>query len=267
MSSVYEIRRISDLSRYIDFLSKHQEKILICAAASDTLFNIYEKTKKMLQSIGMTELSVGGWIGYVYINDQGAVKLDKRSEKDKSIFAKGMISNLKVELASKSFKDGCEAKIIINGIDFAVNWRGINIVVFDRKNMKLIDSVCFDFFPNTATKFRRYFCSYCSLMEQENKKEREKQVKKVLPLVHVGEKWATIQECDSQNLARIIQKFDEGYHTVSIVDAKGNFQRLVDKNQFREDFPKKEYRTQKDLHIEYESSEDSGSSVPWVDKI
>lgn len=256
MSSIYEIRRISDLGRYIDFLLRHQNDILVCAAASDTLFNIDEKSKKKLQSIGMTELGVGGWIGYVYINDQGDVKIDKRSEKDKSIFARGNVSNLKVELASKSFRDGCEAKIFINGIDFAVNWRGINIVVFDMKNMKLVDSVCFDFFPNTTTKFRRYFCSYCSLMEQENQKKREKQVKKVLPLVHIGEKWATIQEVDSQNLAMIIQKFDEGYHTVSIVDSEGNFQRLVDKNQFREDFPKKEYRTQKDLHVEYESDED-----------
>lgn len=126
----------------------------------------------------MTELSVGGWIGYVYINDQGTIKVDRRSEPEKSIFVKGQISNIEIELVSRTLRDGCTAKIFINHIDFAVNWRGLNVVVFDKKNMRLIDSVCFDFLPQSVTPFKRYSCVYCSHMEEEIRENQAKKIKK-----------------------------------------------------------------------------------------
>ena len=64
MDSVYEIRRISDFNHYVDFLALHAKDVLICAAVSDTLYNIDAKDIKRLQSIGMNDLSTGGWIGY-----------------------------------------------------------------------------------------------------------------------------------------------------------------------------------------------------------
>lgn len=52
MSNLYDIRRIVDLPRYIDFLNKNKSEVLICAAVSDTLFNIDANTKKSYKVSG-----------------------------------------------------------------------------------------------------------------------------------------------------------------------------------------------------------------------
>ena len=257
MNSIFEIGKISKLNRYIEFLSLHQKDIIICAAVSDTLYNIKAVEKKKLESIGMTELSFGGWIGYIYINNRGKVIVNKRSERYKSISEILRIADIKVELVSKSFRDGCCAKIFVNNIDLAVNWRGLNIVVIDSNSMKLVDSVCFDFFPDTLTPCKRLFCSFCPHFEQGKNEILEKQITRIMPLVRISKKWAAVEEENISSLSNFINLFDEGYQTISIVDKEGKFKKLVDLNQFKQDFPKNDYRMQSDIHIEYEENEEN----------
>ena len=209
MSNIYDIHRISNLSQYVDFISLHQKELLVCAAVRDTLWKLDVKLKEKLHGIGMTNLTIGGWVGYVFLSDQGVIKINAQSSAHKSVSEVMNEQNLKIELISRSFKDGNVAKIIINNIDFSANWRGLNIVVFDKRNMRFVDSVCFDFFPNTLVPFKRLFCSSCSYVEQEQEKYREKRIKKILPIIRVAKEWAYVQEKDLSDMANLIGKFDE----------------------------------------------------------
>lgn len=49
-----------------------------------------------------------------------------------------------VDLRSAGYRVGNQASVTINGRDYAVNERGLNIVVYDKKMEKVIDSVSFD---------------------------------------------------------------------------------------------------------------------------
>ena len=87
-------------------------------------------------------------------------------------------------------------------------------------------------------------------------KKREKEIKKILPLVHITNKWAAIKENELQDMSQLIEKFDEGYHTVSIIDSEYNFKCLVDLRIFKEDFPKKDFRIIDDLWVEWNDNEE-----------
>ncbi len=251
MSNIYEIRKISEFGKYIDFLSANKKELLICAAARDTLHKIDAKSMKKLRSIGMKKI-IAGWVGYVYLSDQGVVQVDSCSGTQKSISESIDLDGLKVELVSRSFKDGNDSKIIVNNIDFSMNRRGLNVVVLDKQNMKLIDSVCFDYYPNTLTPFMRQACLYCPHMEEEKQKVRDTYLKRMLQLVHITDQWACVQENELSDMARLIEKFDEDYRTVSVVDEKGRFKKLINKYQFRKDFPRKDYRCEEKLYLEYD---------------
>jgi hypothetical protein len=54
------------------------------------------------------------------------------------------LDDLTISVVSKSWRNGNVAEIKINDVDHAINARGLNVVVYDTKNEKLIDSVAFD---------------------------------------------------------------------------------------------------------------------------
>ncbi|MEY8444314.1 hypothetical protein AALA52_08730 [Lactococcus ileimucosae] len=56
---------------------------------------------------------------------------------------------------SEPLRAGNRAEIIVDGIDYAVNKRGVNIVVFDFVAKKLIDSVAFDMHDPEMKVYRR----------------------------------------------------------------------------------------------------------------
>jgi hypothetical protein len=49
-----------------------------------------------------------------------------------------------VKLVSKDYNHGDIAFIGINGVDYSMNRRGLNIVVFDRTSQTVVDTVNFD---------------------------------------------------------------------------------------------------------------------------
>ena len=47
-------------------------------------------------------------------------------------------------MRSIGYSDGNVASVVINGQEYSVNRRGLNIVVYSHYQDKVIDSVCFD---------------------------------------------------------------------------------------------------------------------------
>lgn len=74
--------------------------------------------------------------------------------------------------------------------------------------------------------------------------------------MHIGKQWAVIQEDNINDSAWLIEKFDQGYHTISVVNKEGCFKRLINKNQFKEGVLKKDYRSRDDLYLEHDDDEE-----------
>ena len=54
------------------------------------------------------------------------------------------IENISLEVISAGYNSGNTASIKINNVEYAVNQRGLNIVVYDTKENCVADSVCID---------------------------------------------------------------------------------------------------------------------------
>lgn len=68
----------------------------------------------------------------------------------------GTISRLNYQYFMKSggYEHGNTSSIMINGIEYSKNRRGLNFVVFDENRMKVIDQVSFDTCAEDNTAYR-----------------------------------------------------------------------------------------------------------------
>lgn len=83
-------------------------------------------------------------VGYIAIIKQGIAVYEAESMVDSFEIFSDTIDYFHIDMESYSYKVGNRASILINGNDYAVNCRGLNIVVLDLKSGKVADSVCFD---------------------------------------------------------------------------------------------------------------------------
>jgi dGTP triphosphohydrolase len=81
---------------------------------------------------------------YIGVIDRGQVICDALSKQKESSYFTMARDGVSYEAVSKSFPEGNIAVIKVNGVDYATNRRGLNIVVFDPITKVVVDSVCFD---------------------------------------------------------------------------------------------------------------------------
>lgn len=66
----------------------------------------------------------------------------------------GSVDGLNVALKSAGYEAGSVASIVIDGVEYAKNWRGLNVVVFDNETNTVIDSFVVDTFQQTMPVHR-----------------------------------------------------------------------------------------------------------------
>lgn len=139
-----ELTNITDIYEYLDMLMYFKKEYTIAFAVRDTPGSrMDDKILMQIHNLGFTEFTRKLWKMYCgLIHGNQRLIDDMRPEN----IERGVILNnsLKIELLSSAYKSGDCCKIIINNTDYSVNRRGINIVVYDAVNMKVVDSVCYD---------------------------------------------------------------------------------------------------------------------------
>lgn len=140
------LRRIEDSVEYIETLDEYKARFLICAAVKDTMHGVSQEQMEAFRRLGMEKIP-NGWNGYVFVMDHGDILLERVSGMHGFVHDCLDISGLELRMVGKSHQAGNRAGIVFEGYDYAVNWRGMNIVVMDVEKRKLVDSISFDFFP------------------------------------------------------------------------------------------------------------------------
>lgn len=96
-------------------------------------------------------------------------------------------------------------------------------------------------------------CTKKSIIEEaKHQKMQAKAQRELLPLIYIDNKWASLKNSELVNHAKLIEKFDEGYHTVSITDDDGNFQKLINQSEFKVEFPGNRHHVWSDISVEYD---------------
>ena len=143
------LHEIDDLKEYLHELEINKNEYIICAAVKDTLYGIDEQAISTLRRFGMKNIP-DGWNGYVFLMELGVVYIDKKSKSNIPLIEHVHLNSGDWQIVSKAWRSGNKVRIIVEELDFAVNGRGLNVVVIDSKTREVVDSVCFDFFPGNG---------------------------------------------------------------------------------------------------------------------
>ncbi|HKL94462.1 MAG TPA: polysaccharide pyruvyl transferase family protein [Clostridia bacterium] len=137
---------IEDIYKYVPELSDNRDKYVIIISAKDTIgHNLNDKIETMFLKLGVkTHLKDKHWRSYIAIFNKGKNVFEVLGDNEEPSFFSGDISRHKFDISSKVYRNGNLAEIKIDGKDYSVNNRGMNIVVYDTEKELVVDSVCFD---------------------------------------------------------------------------------------------------------------------------
>jgi hypothetical protein len=146
-----------DFALYCDILSTLVNRYLVVMAVCDTPGNnISSELMDKLREIGFTDFCRDLWCMYIGVAYKGNVLFQQRGDQEAPLRfnATDFFCDIPLVISSAPWHKGNKAEIVINGTDYAVNKRGLNIVVYDVQEKKLIDSVAFDWHYLACKAFR-----------------------------------------------------------------------------------------------------------------
>lgn len=140
-----KICSIDKLTEYFTALSEEKDRYLIAIAVKDTPgIPFSDEYYKAMSLIGVkTSLVNKHWHGYAALVNSGEL-IDEKCVLDQAVKICTECENLNIEISSSPLNAGNRASVIVNGSEFAVNGRGVNVVVYDKIGRYVCDSISFD---------------------------------------------------------------------------------------------------------------------------
>lgn len=147
-----EFTQISDFKEYVLALFENVENHIFFISSSDAHVpqNCRKHKLELLKTLGLkTDLQNTYRYSFLAVIDSGEVKIEQCSENEK-LSVVYEFGDHNAEITSQGFnampKTNSPISIAINDVEYAVNQRGLNIVVWDKTEDCVIDSVVFDTF-------------------------------------------------------------------------------------------------------------------------
>lgn len=149
-----DLNKCGYLPTYVLGLKKFKKDLTVYICGCDAYTNVNNTNSSMLnslRSLGFNcDLNDTYRYSYIGISDGGLVVAELLSKDQKLEYSCDIDKN-KIYIESVGYNAAHErsetsGKINVNNENLSVNKRGLNIVVWDKKNNRLIDSVCFDTF-------------------------------------------------------------------------------------------------------------------------
>ena len=137
------------LNQYLQSISGDRYSILL-AIADEASKNLTEENVENLRNLGFVKTPENDYrASYIGVVDRGTLLLEEKTpaESTEACQASGKLADgPSFTIYSAGFLAGNQACIIINGVNYSISKRGINIVVYDNQTHRVIDSVVFDTF-------------------------------------------------------------------------------------------------------------------------
>lgn len=137
-----------DFISFADICMFRKQNTVIIASVRDTPGDCLSKSEiKAMQLLGFGSISKELWKMYIGIVCQGKVISDNVAEhSEENIESKFYLAeyDLNLSVTSKAWRTGDQSEIVINGIDYSPNIRGINIVVWNIVDNRVEDAIGYD---------------------------------------------------------------------------------------------------------------------------
>lgn len=136
--------------RYLNLLAK-KEYTVFMSVRDEAATALNQEALDAMRQLGL-QLSLEGEVrsSYYAVVDNGKVIAEQLSKE--RISQEGILEDEETTygIMSSGFETGSDCSIKVNGKEYAIGKRGINIVVYDKTSDELIDSVCFDTYSGGA---------------------------------------------------------------------------------------------------------------------
>lgn len=143
------ISMTDNLYDFLGYVSKAQNAVILLAVKDEASNALTEEVIKTMQSLGL-EFDLRGhyrW-SYLAVIDSGNVLYENIL--DSKLEYKTEIAGNTIEMQSAGYETGNIASIKINDVEYALNKRGINIVVYDKQADCVVDSVRLDTYKDNS---------------------------------------------------------------------------------------------------------------------
>jgi hypothetical protein len=142
----YALEQEIDIHKYLAALRKKKKNYIVIIAVKDTPgLALNRNLERKITALGCkVKLSGNHWHSYIAVLNGGAPVHENISRKEEGLSWAGTVDDLAIEVLSQSYNRGNTASIKVDGIGYAVNGRGLNIVVIQKSSKQVVDSVCFD---------------------------------------------------------------------------------------------------------------------------
>lgn len=139
-----EMREITDIYSYLSKLGKVKNRLFVIAVKDTSGYKFDTKMYKLFTELCLkTDLRNLVWRGYIVINTEERV-YEFLGEKDMPLAYEIVYNNFPIKVLSNPLHAGNSAEIYLGNYNYSVNLRGLNIVIYDKESMQIVDSVCFD---------------------------------------------------------------------------------------------------------------------------
>ena len=152
------LKETNDYNTWFKLLPEACKRFLVVLTVKDTPGDsMPDFVYKSVIESGFTNFRKDLWNTYVGIIYQNSVWCNDRhtNEEKTSYLYESLDRKFVLHAHSEAWTNGNKGDISINGKQLSVNIRGLNIVVYDLKNNKLIDSVGFDSHEQRNYIFKR----------------------------------------------------------------------------------------------------------------
>lgn len=136
-----------DIGDYLDTLKDQKSGKIIAVSVKDTPgLNLDSYiAAKLKESLGIkTNLEGKHAHSFAVVIDDGKIVYENLGKDLEPSVFRGRVSDHDVHVTSRVYKNGNEALIKIDESNYSVNRRGLNFVVYDKIERKLVDAVTFD---------------------------------------------------------------------------------------------------------------------------
>ncbi len=136
----------TDIIDYLETLKDNTKGNIIVISVKDTPgLALNSFVSSALKGIGLkTDLEGQHGHSYIAVINGGTVIYEKLGQGEEPLVYDKKVGNNTVHAESRVYNNGNESVIKINGKNYSINSRGLNIVIYNKASQSLTDSVCFD---------------------------------------------------------------------------------------------------------------------------
>lgn len=160
----------TDFITYMNkLMNEYQDKTIFIASQEDMARYLGDDGREVLKKLGIkTDFSDAYGSSFLAVIENGTVIYEGLANRTISYSGETLNSNRNYYLESCALYASLTLSIIIGNKEYAMNKRGINIVVYDDKRDIVLDSVCFNTWSENRDVYRNYIVVNEYLLEFES---------------------------------------------------------------------------------------------------